>query len=199
MKSNMKKLSEKILYKGNWLRLKEATYQNAKGEIVKWESVERSRDNLAVVIVARLLPSNRFILIKQYRHTIDSHVIGFPAGIVNPDLCEEALEKEIIKELREETGYIGRIIASSPILKSSSGVMNSDSMVISMEIDEEDPINADPVQDLEPSEEISVIPIEHEDIRDFLIKEKKSGSAIGAGLWYLFGLDIATEGSIRFD
>lgn len=187
----MNKISEKILYEGNWLRFKEATYVNDRQQEFKWESIERIRENLAVVIIAKLKPSDRIILIKQYRHTIDGYVIGFPAGLIKDNINDnDYLNREIIKELKEESGYLGKIVEIGPILKSNSGVMNSNSIVVQMEVDEKDPRNLEPKQELETSEKIEVILLERHQIKDFMLNEKNKGSAIGAGLWYLFGLNV---------
>jgi ADP-ribose pyrophosphatase len=77
----MKKINEKTVYEGKWLSVSEAIYQNKEGKEIKWECVHRKRSTVGVVIVARLMPSKRFILIKQHRPAIDGYIIALPAGL----------------------------------------------------------------------------------------------------------------------
>lgn len=180
----MNKIQEKILFEGNWLSLKKSTYLNDNGKEVKWESVERKQKVTILVIIAKLIPSNRFVLIKQYRPAINNYIIGFPAGISSSN----SISEEALRELKEETGYIGKVISVSPILKINPGIINDNSQIINVEIDETDSGNKNPKQLLEPSEEIEVILKKEEDIKEFILIEKRNGYEIGAGLWYIFGI-----------
>ena len=63
----MKLITEKDLYAGNWLTLVESVYQNKHGQEIVWESVKRRKPWVGVVAIAKMIPSNRFILIKQLR------------------------------------------------------------------------------------------------------------------------------------
>jgi ADP-ribose pyrophosphatase len=68
-----------------------------------------------VGIVAILEKSSgaEIILQKQYRPPIDKVVIEVPAGLVD---AGESAEEAAVRELREETGYIGVVSESSPIM-----------------------------------------------------------------------------------
>ena len=61
--------------------------------------------------------------------------------------------------------------------------------VISVEVDEHDPANKNPVQSLEPAEEIEVVLVEENKVKEFLLSEHKNGREISVALWYLFGLN----------
>jgi len=178
----MKKLSEKVLYEGAWLTLKEAVYINKKGETFKWEFIERKSSPHTVAIIAKLIPSQRFILIKQFRPAINNYVIGFPAGVL-PDYNN--IDHALV-ELKEETGYTGEIVSVSPEFKTTTGIMDSSSRVVMAKIDENDPLNISPEQDLEPEEDIEVILLKEADIKSFLLAEQKKGTAIGSGPWSVF-------------
>jgi len=181
----MKKISEKILFEGNWLLFKESTFLSHNGKEIKWEIIERKNNGTVLIIMAKLLPSNRYVLIRQYRPAINNYIIGFPAGVTDDDnIAEEAL-----KELKEETGYTGEIISISPILKINPGIMNINAHIVIVEIDEKNPLNKNPEQSLEPSEEIEVILKTKKDIKEFLLQEIKKGHEIGIGLWYVFGIN----------
>jgi len=53
------------------------------------------------------------ILQKQYRPPLDKVVIEVPAGLVD---AGESAEQAAVRELKEETGYVGVVTESSPIM-----------------------------------------------------------------------------------
>ena len=96
----MQKKSEKIVFTGQWIKVKEAEFINNAGQNIKWEYIERNSHKKLIVVLAQITPAGKFILIRQFRPALNSHVIGLPAGIVN----EDDLESAALKELQEETG-----------------------------------------------------------------------------------------------
>jgi ADP-ribose pyrophosphatase len=178
----MKKISERALYNGQWLTLHETTYQTKNGDVIHWESVRRTREALGLVVIPQLMPSRRFVLIKQYRPAIEGYILGFPAGL------SEGREDDALRELKEETGYTGAIVATSPFLKSNSGVINDSGLATLVHIDEEHPDNINPQQALEPSEDIEVIVLPFDEARDYILNEFDNGTQVGSNLWYLFCL-----------
>ncbi len=178
----MRKIDERILYQGHWLTLKEARFQTEDGNEIRWESVERRVSRTVLVVIARLAPSDRVVLIKQYRPSVERWILGFPAGIWERGSLEDAA----MAELKEETGYIGRVVATSIPLKLNSGIMNEDLYVLDAEVDEMDPINWNPQQELELEEEIQVVTVERTRIALYLAEEADCGTQVAAGLWYAF-------------
>ncbi|AGY75358.1 NUDIX domain-containing protein [Clostridium autoethanogenum] len=178
----MKKISEKTLYKGKWIQLQEITYKGKNNEDLKWERIKRTNTTNTVVIISKLVPSNKYIFIKQYRAAIDKYVIGFPAGLVEgDDIGENAL-----RELEEETGYKGEVKSMSPLLYSNPALLTDKVTLARVDIYEDLIENQIPIQKLEPEEDIQVIALHREELKDFLIKEQASGTAIGMGVWYVF-------------
>jgi ADP-ribose pyrophosphatase len=59
-------------------------------------------DTPASVLVIPVTTSGSLVLVRQYRQNLRSHVLEFPAGIVNPD---ETPEQAAHRELKEETGF----------------------------------------------------------------------------------------------
>jgi len=53
------------------------------------------------------------VLQKQYRPPIDKVVIEVPAGLVD---AGETAEQAAVRELKEETGYVGVVSENSPVM-----------------------------------------------------------------------------------
>jgi ADP-ribose pyrophosphatase len=179
----MKKLNEKIVYDGKWLSVRETIYESKEGKELSWECVHRKRSTVGVVIVARLMPSKRFILIKQYRPAIDGYIIALPAGLGFND------PQHALVELKEETGYTGKIVDVSPVLKTGASLINDNARIICIEVDEDLPANQNPVQELEDAEDIEVILVSKEEAKAFLLGQLEEGTQIAANLWYIFGIN----------
>lgn len=180
----MKKISEKIVFTGNWLSVKETVHMNQFGQEVIWETVERKSIRNIVIIIAQLIPSKRYVLIKQFRPGFNKTVLGFPAGINYNDTTEN----HALKELLEETGYYGKISETSPELALSPALTNETVVICHATIDEQDPLNQNPKQDLEPEEQIEVVLVDSDNVKQFLLDQIAQGLEVGVGLWYLFAL-----------
>ena len=166
----MKKLSEKTVYDGNWLSVRQTIYQNKDGKELSWECVHRKRSTVGVVILARLIPSRRFILIKQYRPAIDGYIISLPAGLGFND------PNHALVELKEETGYTGKIVDASPVLKTGVSLIDDSARIVCIEVDENLSANQNPVQELEDAEDIEVFLVAKEDGKNFLMDQIKQGN-----------------------
>ncbi|HOD11864.1 MAG TPA: NUDIX hydrolase [Candidatus Omnitrophota bacterium] len=180
----MKKLSEKILFQGKWISIREVHFLNPRHQEVAWETIVRNEQKSSVIVVPILMPSRRIVLIKQYRLPLEDWVIGFPAGMTdgNPD--------QAFHELKEETGYIGEVAEESPALQINSGLLNETTKIVVMHINEHDPVNQNPCQSLEPTEEIEVLLVPYKEVRTFLLEQNSKGVRIAAGVWSVFGLQL---------
>lgn len=179
----MKQVKNKTLYNGKWLSLRQTTYTSKNGKEINWESIERTNTTRTAVIIPKLIPSNTYVFIKQYRPAINNYVIGFPAGLIEND----DLEKEALRELVEETGYHGKVKKVSPLLYSNPALLTDTVNLVSIEIDETLEENKNPVQHLEEEEEIEILHVKKEEVVNFLKEEQEKGIAIGIGPWYVFG------------
>ncbi len=76
-------LDEQLLFRGNWAEIVEFSYEDDKKQVRKWEGLHRKHRAEAVIIVARMQPSGRFIIIRQFRPPTNSYILEFPAGLVD--------------------------------------------------------------------------------------------------------------------
>ncbi len=179
----MKKISETLLYESDWLQLLKANWKHENGKTYGWDFVRRKNLRHAVVIIAKLVPSNRFIIIREYRAAVGHFVIGFPAGLVE----DSDVTKDAIRELKEETGFTsGKIIKVSSILDMNPAMTDATFQVVTMEVDETLKENLNPIQELELSENIEVFLLKKEEVNDFLKKQEKDNVRVSPGVWYYF-------------
>ncbi|KEQ97027.1 hypothetical protein AUEXF2481DRAFT_38428 [Aureobasidium subglaciale EXF-2481] len=97
-----------------WIELKRITYNNAKNVTKTWESAVRPTrpsnsliDSVGIVAILEKPNGPELLLQRQYRPPIDKVCIEVPAGLV--DEGEDA-ETCAVRELKEETGYVGEVI-----------------------------------------------------------------------------------------
>ena len=178
----MKKNSERIVYEGQWLSVHESVYQGKDGREVVWESIRRKKSSVGVVILAKLVPSNQIILIKQYRPAIEGYILSLPAGLGFGD------PQHALVELKEETGYSGKIVSVSPVLKTGASLINDSAYIVCVDVEENNPLNQNPQQQLEAGEDIQVCLVNSQEALGFLLNQQAQGVHISSNLWYLFGI-----------
>lgn len=172
--------------RGRFLLYQTITWRDAAGREREWESVERAEDHGAVMTIPWLRPSDRLLLIRQYRPPAGGYVVEFPAGIVD---AGEDPDVAAVRELREETGYTGRVTARTPPTFNTPGLSGETVWQVFMEVDEADPANADPAQALDETEMIEVLRVPRGDLAGFLDAEMRRGSAFDSKLAaYIQGL-----------
>lgn len=99
------------------LILLRTTYNSADNKTRDWESATRLTrpkgseiDGVGIVAILEKSGGPEILLQKQYRPPIDKVCIEVPAGLV--DEGEDA-ETCAVRELKEETGYVGKVIKGS--------------------------------------------------------------------------------------
>lgn len=171
----MKITGKKELGAGKWLALEQLEYTDFENKTRFWETVSRKRCAGAVVLIVELLPSHRLILIRQYRPPADALLIEFPAGLIDPG---ETPESAALRELREETGYIGTIRELLPPAYNSPGLTGEFVVPVLMEVDET--AQEELKTDFDDSEHIETFLVPRSGLSAFLRKAVEEGAKIDA-------------------
>jgi 8-oxo-dGTP pyrophosphatase MutT (NUDIX family) len=164
---------------GDWLRIERIYYTDGHGVARTWESAARNRASGAVAIVAVMKPSGRIILVRQFRPPAQGHVIEFPAGLIDRP---EDVEVTALRELREETGYVGRMIRLLPPTFSSPGLSGEKVSLALVDVDEFLPENLKPVTSPDESESIETLLVPMDGLLDFLLDASAKGALLDSKL-----------------
>ncbi len=164
---------------GDWLRIERIAYTDGHGVPRTWESAARNKASGAVAIIAMLKPSGRIVLVRQFRPPARGQVVEFPAGLIDRP---EDIEVTALRELREETGYVGRMIKLLPPTFSSPGLSGEKVNLALVEIDETLPENMNPVSSPDESESIETILVPLGGLMDYLLAASGNGYLLDSKL-----------------
>jgi ADP-ribose pyrophosphatase len=162
------------------------TYTDPNGISRTWESAERRTrpkdaeiDGVGIVALLQTnKPSGPEILLqKQWRAPIDLVIIEVPAGLID---AGETAEQAAVRELLEETGYVGVATETSPIMYNDPGFCNTNLRMIHVDIDLSLPENKDPKPQLEENEFIEVFTVPLGQLWEECRRLEKEGCAIDA-------------------
>ncbi|CEM22964.1 unnamed protein product [Vitrella brassicaformis CCMP3155] len=166
---------QSILYKdtkGNTRNCARTTAAERRGEAVDEEGPDtKAHSGADAVAVVALLTSHtenpKLLFVKQFRPPVNAYTIEFPAGLIDPG---ETPLQAALRELKEETGYIGEplegsrigndVVHVSPELCLSPGMTAESIHVVTLKVDLDDEKNHHPKQDLDEEEDIEILRIE---------------------------------------
>lgn len=186
-----------------WVKLQTLTYTDPTGRTRKWDRATRttrlsSHGPDGVAILALLRHRNEpyekaeVLLITQFRPPVDAVTVELPAGLVDPG---EAVEVAALRELKEETGYVGSVVNVSGALGMSPGLCDESACLCVVEVDLDAPANAVPKQELEDSEFIKVHRVALKALLPTIQDMERAGIVPFAGLYTLaVGLSLGLRG-----
>ena len=144
-----------------FIKLQTLDYVDPGGRPQKWDSATRTTKHGAgepdaVVIIALLrgrATDAQLLLVQQFRPPVDAETIELPAGLID---AGETAEVAALRELKEETGYVGKVAHTSQLLAMSPGMCDETFHLCVVDVDLDAPANQAPEQALEDTEFIRV-------------------------------------------
>ena len=95
---SIKRVASKMIYRGRVAKLSLDSYRTADGKSFLRETIWHP----ASVVILPILPGNRLLLIRQFRHALGRYLFEIPAGTSEPN---EPLLSCAKRELAEEAGH----------------------------------------------------------------------------------------------
>jgi ADP-ribose pyrophosphatase len=159
-----------------WSELQKIEWTDQTGKARVWEAANRKTRGSsgvdAIAIAPILLHPKRpaqTLIIKQYRPPLDCYCIEFPAGLVDEG---ETVEQAAERELKEETGYSGKLVSITPVIGNDPGLStaNMQFAVVECQLGEDD---APPDQHLDEGEFIQRFVVPLDELYDKLMEFSK--------------------------
>ncbi|KAF2721445.1 hypothetical protein K431DRAFT_284821 [Polychaeton citri CBS 116435] len=171
-----------------WTELKKAEWTDQNGTDRVWEyAARRTRKESGIDAVA-IAPIIRHpkrpvetLIILQYRPPVDAFCVEFPAGLID---AGETPEQAAVRELKEETGYEGKVIDVSPTIVADPGLTNANMQMVTVEVTlgEND---KEPEQHLDEGEHIERVLVPLHELYDKLkALSKEEGKIVDARLFH---------------
>ncbi|RHZ43404.1 MutT/nudix family protein [Aspergillus thermomutatus] len=184
-----------------WTRLVLTTYTDPNGVERTWESAERQTrppdcdvDGVGIVTILDKPTGPELLLQKQYRPPIDKVVIEVPAGLVD---AGETVEECAVRELKEETGYVGVAEQTSTLMFNGiadPGMCNTNLNMVHVRVDLSLPENQNPKPQLEDNEFIECFTLPLSTLFSELKRLEAEGYAIDARVGTLAeGIELAKK------
>lgn len=187
------KFSLEKLTNSKWLNLFNVSYEKD-GKPGKWVMCSRKEnpitdaaiaDAVVIIPIVKTESGNKLVLIREFRIPIGDYLYGFAAGLIDNG---ESIEQTIRRELKEETGLIvDKIVEISPAVFSSAGMSDEANYMALVEASGEITNEF-----LEDSEDIEVILMDSQEIRDLLNSQKKIAAKAWAMLYHFAEKDTIT-------
>lgn len=151
---------------GRWIQLRKLDYVDPKGTPRTWEMAIRTTrgepkiaeeteaeepvDGVAIVTILKAPDQpDQLVLTKQFRPPVGKVVIELPAGLLDPG---ETVATTAVRELKEETGYVGTFVKQLRVMFSDPGLTNANMRLAFVHVDLTDPANKNPSADLQEGE-----------------------------------------------
>jgi ADP-ribose pyrophosphatase len=171
-----------------WTQLNAVEWTDQSGQDRVWEMASRSTRKstgidavaIAPILLSRTKPPAT-LLVLQYRPPVQATCVEFPAGLIDEG---ESPEEAAVRELREETGYVGRVVDVSPTIVSDPGLTNANMQMVMIEVELGEGEEV-PEQHLDEGEHIERRVVVLSELYDTLQKlSKEEGTIVDARLYH---------------
>lgn len=192
-------ISELASSEAKWVSLKKVDYIDQTGTSRSWEVAVRkttSKSGVDAVAIGNILlhPSKppSTLLVIQYRPPIGKFTVEWPAGLVDG---HESAEEAAIREMKEETGYTGKVLDVGPVVASDPGLANATLQLVMMEVQLSEKESM-PDQKLDDGELIERVVVPLNELYERLIHWSKDEKFMVAAKLFFFGagLHFAKQG-----
>lgn len=146
------------------------------------------------VVIVPLLTSKKSstvdtVLVRQYRPPLGRYSLEFPAGLIDEG---ESPQQAALRELREETGYVGEIDPQfqSGIMCMSPGLSDETVEMIVVSVDLDNDKNINPKQMLDEGESIELMRVGILDGLKNMMMNGDTQSGMPIAMLYSFALGL---------
>ncbi len=174
----MKILERETIASGGWISLQKVTYLGHDGKTRTWECAARVHSRGAVMMIPVTKPGDKLIIIRQFRPPTGRFVYEFPAGLINPG--EDPVETAV-RELKEETGYVGTVDYCSPQVFTSPGLSSEFVHLVKMTVDLD--AQKDLATHFDESEYIETFLVGQDELADFIRQAETDGYGVDTKMY----------------
>lgn len=152
-----------------FINLEKLEYISPIGQKGVWEIARRTtrpKGSIcdAVIIIPVLKYSNgdkKLVFVRQFRPPTNGVCVEFPAGLVDPN---DTIDECALRELKEETGYVGTIRKRTNVIWSDPGLSDANSVIVWVDVDMEKEENKNPIPHWMDNEVIEVVTVRTVDL-----------------------------------
>ncbi|USW52767.1 Putative NUDIX hydrolase domain-containing protein [Septoria linicola] len=171
-----------------WTELRKIEWTDQDGKNRVWEAAARktrSKGGVDAVAIAPILrhPNKppQTMIILQYRPPVEAYCVEFPAGLIDEG---ETPEQAAVRELKEETGYEGKVLDCSPTIVADPGLTNANMQMVTIEVQLKEG-DEEPEQHLDEGEHIERRVIALDQLYEKLQElSKEDGKIVDARLFH---------------
>ena len=192
-------MSHQVLYRQKWVEVGISKYLDQEGRERNWDVVSRTTSKSGVLgavdIIAIVLNraelrgvEKQILLVSQFRPPICAESLEFCSGLIEQD---ETPQEAALRELKEETGFFGKICHVSPKSSYEPGILSEFSVVVHVEIDLKE--NRSPKQELDEDEFVKPVLFPKENFLQEVLKYQREKGCILDRAVLCFGLGLSNS------